>query len=160
MFSKLLNQDKLIETFITWYFSYGLCFWKNPLVSNYWYSMDSKFLTSNFFYFNMRYLRRYFYENDIVGVEHSFFLRNHSGEYFPFRLWLFRFYGWLIISVSWFKPRKTKRKKLFKNDKKYRQVSSFSFLKNSIQRNILLRSKILLFFFLKKIQKLQIPYEF
>ena len=159
-FSKLLNQDRLIETFVTWYLSYGLQFFRNPLISNYWYDVDNKSVVSNFFSFNMRYLRRYFYSNDVVGVEHSYFLRNHSGEYFPFRLWLFRFCGWLILSVSWFKPRKKKLKQTFKNDKNYSQVSSFSFFNHKTKGNLFLRSKILFYFLVKVISKTQPNYNF
>jgi len=63
----------------------------------------------------MRFFRRFFYTNDDLFIEHSYFIRNHSGEYFPFRLWIIKFSGWVIFSLQWFKPvkkrsRRTRRK--------------------------------------------------
>ena len=159
MFSKFLNQDKIIEIFIIWYLSYGIDFKLNPLISLYWYKNQLNNIYLNFYKYNMRFFRRYFYSNDIVGVEHSYFIRNHTGEYFPLRVWLMRYSGWLILVVSWFKPKKRKIKRFIRNIRGYKPGGLFSFV-NLQSRSTNLRLKLLLFLFLKKVNKLNNYYNF
>ena len=35
---------------------------------------------------NLKYFRRFYFSNDSLGIEHSYFLRYKTGEYFPLRL--------------------------------------------------------------------------
>jgi hypothetical protein len=50
-----------------------------------------------------------------LEIEHTYFLRKKTGEFFPLRLWLMRYSNWVIVMFSCFKP--IKLKKL--NKKKY-----------------------------------------
>ncbi len=55
---------------------------------------------------NLRFFKRYSYSNDILGIEHSFFLRRENDEYFNFRIWAVSYNNWLVLAISWFKPSK------------------------------------------------------
>jgi len=48
--------------------------------------------------------------NNVVSIEHNFLLRNNTPEYFPLKLWLFKFNNWVILNVTWFKPMKGKNR--------------------------------------------------
>lgn len=159
MFSKLLNQDKSIETFIIWYLSFGIDFKINPLLSSYWYLRQSKSTNLKFTTYNMRFFRRYFYSNDIVGVEHSYFIRNHTGEYFPFRVWVMRYGGWIILVVTWFKPRKRSIQRFIWNNIQYRPGGTFYLGELKSTRGSS-RLKLLLFFFLKRLSRASNYYVF
>ena len=104
-----LRQDKSIEKLITLYLEYGLTFQSNPFIHEYWYRKNAKHVRvvlQN--KLNVRFFRRFFYTNDSLGIEHSYLIRHKTPEFFPMRMWLFRYNGWLIISVQWFKPLKVK----------------------------------------------------
>lgn len=107
--TKMLNlkQDDSFEKLVSFYLRYGLSFQTNPFVHEYWYRKHVKntriILQSKL---NSRFFRRFFYTNDILGIEHSYLIRNKTAEYFPMRTWVLRYGGWLIFSVQWFKPLK------------------------------------------------------
>ena len=104
-----LKQDDSLDKLISFYLQYGLTFQTNPFLHEYWYKRPAKntriFVQSRL---NSRFFRRFFYTNDTLGIEHSYLIRNKTPEYFPMRTWVFRFGGWIIFSVQWFKPLKVK----------------------------------------------------
>jgi len=104
-----LQQDASLETLISIYLQYGLSFQTNPFIHEYWYKKNSKdtrvILQSKL---NSRFFRRFFYTNDVLSIEHSYLVRNKTPEYFPLRTWVFKYSGWVIFSVQWFKPLKIK----------------------------------------------------
>jgi hypothetical protein len=111
--SSNLQQDKLFSNLINLYLTYGLNIRENLFIHEYWYGNSARIknlkinyskTTHNIFY------RRHYYLNNIVGIEHSFLLRNATAEYFPLKLWLFKFNNWIILNVTWFKPLKGKNK--------------------------------------------------
>ena len=108
-----LQQDKLFSNLIHLYLTYGLNIRENLFIHEYWYANNSRIknLKSNYHktMHNIFY-RRYYYLNNVVGIEHSFLLRNTTAEYFPLKLWLFKFNNWIILNVTWFKPLKGKNK--------------------------------------------------
>lgn len=113
--TKILNlkQDDSLQKLVTFYLQYGLTFQTNQFVHEYWYKKYLKHtrvvIQSKL---NIRFFRRFFYTNDILGIEHSYLIRNRTAEYFPMRTWVLRYSGWLIFSVQWFKPLKTKQKSI------------------------------------------------
>lgn len=104
-----LKQDESFEKLVAFYLQYGLTAQTNLFVHEYWYKRNLKnvrvVVQSKF---NSRFFRRFFYTNDALGIEHSYLIRNKTAEYFPMRTWILRYGGWLIFSVQWFKPLKTK----------------------------------------------------
>ena len=109
--TKMLNlkQDESFEQLISFYLQYGLTIQTNPFVHEYWYRRhlkSTRVATQN--KNNSRFYRRFFYTNDALGIEHSYLIRNKTTEHFPMRTWVLRYGGWLIFSVQWFKPLKTK----------------------------------------------------
>jgi hypothetical protein len=104
-----LKQDDALEKLIAFYLQYGLSFQTNPFLHEYWYRKNIKAVrivtqSKN----NSRFFRRFFYTNDTLGIEHSYLIRNKTPEYFPMRTWVFKYAGWVIFSVQWFKPLKVK----------------------------------------------------
>ena len=111
-FSKLtyastLHQFKFLEFFIILFLTYGTTPNYNPFFRSYWINNQQK-NTWNFFQSYPLYFRNFFYTNRILSIEHTFSLRIPTNEYFPMRIWLFKFQGWVILSVKWFKPWKMK----------------------------------------------------
>ena len=103
------KQDTLFDTLITLYLQYGLTFQSNPFMHEYWYRKQSKAIrVVNQSRSNARFFRRFFYTNDTLAIEHSYLIRHKTPEYFPMRMWTFRYDNWVIISIHWFKPLKTK----------------------------------------------------
>ena len=107
----------------------------------------------------MRFFRRFFYSNDIVGIEHSYLLRNHSGEYFSFRLWVMKFLGWVVFSLQWFKPIKKRSKRLGKLGSRGKVLNSINVI-NRLPNSGLGRLKTTTYFLLKKLIILKKKYCF
>ena len=106
-----LKQDESLEKLITLYLQYGLTFQSNPLIHEYWYRKNMKTVRVNLQdKNNSRFFRRFFYTNDTLGIEHSYLIRNKTPEHFPMRTWVFKYAGWVIFSIQWFKPLKVKSK--------------------------------------------------
>ena len=108
LFSNNLHQDKSFELLIKLYLDYGLTFQSNPLVHEYWYKPSFKSIRTLNSSQNMNFYRRFFYTNESLDIDHSYLIRNKTGEYFPMRTWLFKYLNWVILSVQWFKPIKKK----------------------------------------------------
>ena len=113
-------RDSLNEEFIKNYINYGATYNTNIFMHEYWYSKNLKKKRTYSSQLNMQYFRRQYYSNNIVGIEHSYLIRHNTQEYFPLRTWFMRFNNWVIISVQWFKPNKTKASsalpKIFSSD--------------------------------------------
>lgn len=108
-----LQQDKLFENLIQIYLMYGLNIKENLFIHEYWYGKNKYIKKLRLNYGNQTkntFYRRYYYTNTVVGIEHNFLLRNQSPEFFPFKLWLFKYNNWIIFNVVWFKPMKGKNK--------------------------------------------------
>jgi len=147
-YSQNLQQDKLLTLLIKLYFDYGLSHKSNIFVHEYWYKFNNSKrikLQSEFRAYNS-FFRRFFYSNDVVGIEHTFLLRNKTPEYFPMNLWLFKYMNWVIISVNWFKPLKQKTQK-------HHSVASASAIntitKFSSPKNLKKRLKLVYLYFLQ-----------
>lgn len=107
-----VNQDKIYETLLEFYLGYGVEFYQNPFLHEYWYRKSLKTVRIvNQAKHNIKFFRRFFYVNDSVDIEHTYLLRNSTAEYFPMRTWILKYSGWVVISVQWFKPHKGKQTK-------------------------------------------------
>jgi hypothetical protein len=118
-YAQVVKEDALITQFTKFYLNHGVIRESNPFVHEYWYRKTyRKIRSQDQKYKNLQAFRRYFYTNERLGIEHSYFIRYRTGEYFPMRLWVMRYGGWLFISVHWFKPLKSKRSKYFRSRSK------------------------------------------
>lgn len=103
-----LKQDKSLRQLLEFYLNYGLTTKSGLFIHEYWYNKKYTRLrlaeSTNY----TRSFRRFYFTNETLSIEHSYLVRNRTGEYFPLKVWLFRYQGWFIISVKWFKPRKSK----------------------------------------------------
>ena len=109
--SSNLQQDRLFENLLNLYLKYGLTLPSNLFVHEYWYGNVERLKTLRQSYNQSKhntFYRRYYYLNNVVGIEHNFLLRNATPEYFPLKLWLFKYNNWVILNVTWFKPMKGK----------------------------------------------------
>lgn len=109
-----LQQDKLFENLLSLYLTYGLNIRENLFIHEYWYANNKRIKTLKLNYPKTKqsiFYRRYYYLNNVVGIEHNFLLRNTTAEYFPLKLWLFKYNNWVILNVTWFKPMKGKNKR-------------------------------------------------
>ena len=101
-----INQDVTLRKLLSFYLNYGLTTKSSFFVHEYWYNKKYRYLRlSESTNYSITF-RRYFYSNNTLSIEHSYLLRNFTGEYFPLKVWLFRYQGWFILSVKWFKPKK------------------------------------------------------
>jgi len=108
-YSRLIKEDSIYNSYLSLYLNYGATFKSNPFLHEYWYKKQFRLIRSkNYDNLNLQAFRRYFYTNDRLGIEHSYFIRYRTGEYFPMRYWVMRYGSWIFLSVHWFKPLKTK----------------------------------------------------
>jgi hypothetical protein len=148
-YSLNLQQDNLFQELVQLYLDYGLVLKSNIFIHEYWYKFNDvkklrlsyEFRTYNTFF------RRFYYSNNIVGIEHTFLLRNKTPEYFPMRTWFFKYANWVVISVNWFKPLKQRKlKELHPNSASAANVIS----KHSANYYQLKRLKLVLYLTTKK----------
>jgi len=106
-YSLFLKQDYTLEMLLKFYLKYGLTISDNLFLNNYYY-FNKKIRTIKK---QIQYYRYYYYTNITLSIEHNYKLRINTDEYFPMRVWLFRYLNWFIFSIKWFKPLKKKFKK-------------------------------------------------
>jgi len=111
--SSNLQHDYLFEKLLFIYLKYGLKTQDNFFAHQYWYTSRLNIKLNslqNLKHLKTIFYRKYYYLNDVVGIEHSFLMRNTTPEYFPLKLWVFKFNNWIILSIVWFKPLKGRYK--------------------------------------------------
>lgn len=108
-FKENLQHDIIFQELLKFYINYGLTTKINFFFNEYWYSKNKK--KNRFFISDIKtnkFYRRYYYTNFTLSIEHSFFIRHQIGEYFPLRVWILKYSGWIILSFKCFKPLKSK----------------------------------------------------
>lgn len=113
---RFVQHDQLMETLLELYINYGLTSLKTPFARPYWFK-PSRNQSSGTPKLNIlkvpnlnKFYRRFYYSNDILSIEHSFLVRHVTAEYFPLRIWILKYHGWIILSFKVFKPNKISRK--------------------------------------------------
>lgn len=140
-----LHQDQLLIKLVYLYLNYGLTIKSNFFVHEYWYKPSYVTLRTLNVTDYSKCFRRFFYTNDTLGIEHSYLIRNRTPEYFPLKLWLFRFGGWFIVSIKWFKPIKTKaRRRRRKGGASYITTINRGFKVGPLTRRIKVLTSLLL----------------
>lgn len=106
--SKTLPKLNSFEKIITSYLNYGIYYQNNLFYNTFWYK-------NNALYFNKQhynstivkksiYYRKYFFSHKTLAIEHSYFIRIKTSEYFPLRLYIVNYGNWIVLSIQWFKP--------------------------------------------------------
>lgn len=130
-----LQQDNIGEKLIRYTINAGSTFNSNPFVHEYWYKKSlknkRKLKESN----TSKFFRRYYYSHSMLGIEHSYLIRNKNIEVFPMRIWVFRFSNWLIFSFQMFKPLKGKNVSLKNNSLDPAHVSSLNVINKINQKS-------------------------
>jgi hypothetical protein len=157
MYARQLHQDRAVERLLRIYLSYGLTYQNNPMCHEYWHDNSNKQGRLSLYRSNMRFFRRFFYTNDIVGIEHSYFIRNFSGDHFPFKLWILRYMGWFIVSIHWFKP--VKWKKSIYRRRSNTNKFAFSVVTNS-RKPSYTRLRLYISLYLRNTSQINTHYEF
>lgn len=101
-----LKTYKTFECLIKTYFSYGLINTNVLFFNNFWYKnvifKDKTMLISQ--KKNILHYRKYYYSHQTLTIEHSYFKKLKTPEFFPLKLYLLNYNNWIILSVQWFKP--------------------------------------------------------
>jgi len=109
-YSEFYKTITTFEKLLNIYFNYGLYLQNNLLFSNFWYKNYKPHVnkSNSFFqkYHTSLYFRKYYYTNKTLAIEHSYFLRLKTPEFFPLRLYIMSYNNWIIASIQWFKPSK------------------------------------------------------
>jgi len=152
-----IQQSDLIEKLIVFYLKHGLTYTSNFFIHEYWYKNTKTNVRTEVIEEQLKlYFRRYFYAHSVLSIEHNYLLRHKTQEYFPMRTWVLKYNNWVIFSVQWFKPVKTKQKQPI--------VRSASFVgaihKSGIANKTSLRIKVTLIYFLKSIKNTKKNYNF
>ena len=135
-----LQQDKTLKLLINIYLNYGLTTQSSPFIHEYWYKPSYIRLRLQEATDYNKSFRRFYYTNDTLGIEHSYLIRNKTPEYFPLKVWLFRYQNWFIVSVKWFKPLKTKKKRYQGLGPSYITGTTRTFRQNPLTRRLKLLS--------------------
>jgi hypothetical protein len=105
-----------LETLILFYLNYGLSYTSNFFIHEYWYKNLTSSLRLNINKAELNnYFRRFYYSHHILNIEHNYLIRNATPEYFPLKIWVFRYLNWIVFIFQWFKP--LKKKIFFRNEK-------------------------------------------
>ena len=102
---KNLKTITVVKKLTKLYFDYSNNYNSNVFVHEFFFKKYSKAGVLNA-EANLRFFKHYSYNNDVLGIEHSFLLRRENSEYFDFRVWAVSYNNWLILAISWFKPSK------------------------------------------------------
>ena len=152
------KQDLMFTKLFKMYLQYGLTFSNSFFFHELFFSRKSKTLRLSIISKNLKYFRRFYFSNYNLGIEHSYFLRYKTGEYFPLRLWIIKYSNWVIICFNCFKPikKKSRRKSLSKKEF-YTLSPSLTFSRSSHKYN---RFKLVYLFLKKELFKKELNYSF
>lgn len=156
-YSIFFKKTYTFENLLTKYFNYGLFLHSSTLWNKFWYRPSNIFKGSTPLVYNkniLLYFRKFYYSHTTLTIEHSYYIRNKTPEFFPLRLYILRYNNWLVTSIQWFKPHKHTKLLNSKNLNSKNLIiplKQHSILnKNLLRRNNRLK---LLFFFLKSYNK-------
>lgn len=152
-FQEFVLQDKLFSNFLKFYLNYGLDYKNNIFFNEYFFNKYYKNYKYKFKILNLKFFRKFYFSNTILGIEHSYLTRLKTGEYFPLRLWCIKYSSWIILSFHCFKPVKVRARARNKISKEVHSISpSLSFSDINIKY---IRYKLLFLFFKKNLINLK-----
>lgn len=146
-FKSNFKQDKIFTKLLKFYLNYGLMFTNNIFFNEYFFNKNLKSVRLGNLISNKKFFRRFFFSNDILNIEHSYFMRYKTGEYFPFRVWIIKYSNWIVLNFSCYKPVKGKNKNKIGLKKELSSINP-ALATNNIRPKLIRYS--LLFIFFKK----------
>jgi hypothetical protein len=112
------KQDSNLLKLFKIYINYGVTFPTSVFFHEYFFNKKQENTRKSFVFKNWKFYRKVFFSCESLEIEHSYFIRKKTGEFFPLRLWLFRYSRWIIVSFACFKPLKIKKSNFIKVTKK------------------------------------------
>ena len=117
-YARYFHNVKSANDFVSLYFKYGVSFSTNIFCDKYWFTKKfSKLKSEKALRLYHLCFRKKLFENKTFNVREVTDSRLNTGEFFPMRLWTFRFGHWIIFLIHWFKPVKSKLNR--KNTKRF-----------------------------------------
>jgi hypothetical protein len=111
MFFLNSKQDKSLLKLFKIYLNYGITFPTSLFFHEFYFRNSYGHVRKSFIFKNWKFFRKVYFSCSSLEIEHSYFLRKKSGEFFPLRFWLLRYSKWVILIFSCFKPLKFKNTK-------------------------------------------------
>lgn len=108
-FSLRYRQSLLFKHLFKMYLNYGFTFETSVFFHEIFFNRSFKAIRKLKVLKNLKYFRRFFFTCERLSIEHSYYLRYRTGEYFPLRIWTMSWSRWFIISFNFFKPIKEKK---------------------------------------------------
>lgn len=112
-FSSVFKKISTFENILTAYFNYGLFYQSNPYNTYFWYKNSLRSDKSLYKNYSSLYFRKFFYSHNTLTIEHSYFIRQKTLDFFPLRLYILKYGNWIVASIQWFKPIKTIKKSFY-----------------------------------------------
>lgn len=149
-----LQQDLAILKIVYTFLNFGLFYHKNINVSPYWIK---KLKNTNYYNeFTTKYFRIMNFKNILTKEISQYNERLKVENVFQSRIWILKFQDWIIINFYSYSPLKKKRKK-----KVYRNLDVDSVLGKSLAKfKSIKKAKLMLFYFVTKINSRKIYYRF
>lgn len=142
------KQSVTFKYLFRMYLNYGLTFSNSLFFHEIFLSKPFKQIRHRVSITNhLKHFRRFFFTHERLGIEHSYYLRYKTGEYFPIRLWIMSWSQWFIISFNCFKPIKKKSNKLVRQPKDRFSIAA---AKAYNYKSLQLKRFKLLFLFVKR----------
>jgi len=158
-YNSLVKTTYNLETLLNFYFKYGLSFTNNFFFHNYWYK--NSFFKKTIYNQETKnlalYFRKYYYAHQTLTIEHSYFLRLKTPEYFPLKLYILKYSNWLVASIQWFKPLKSTKSHQSRLDKQRKSTLVYTKNKSSNSNH---RTKLLLNLLLSFYKNINLKYYF
>jgi len=154
-FHENLKLDSLFEKLVILYLDYGFTLNSNLFLHEYWYHKTKliKFEYLKSLKFLHKFYRRFYYSNTTLSIEHSFFIGHESKEYFPLRVWILKYFNWVIISFKSFKPDKRKLDTRFFSKKNNTNLPFISVFFSKKNKTLLLKRIKLYYMYNKSFTK-------
>jgi hypothetical protein len=139
-YSNFFKKITSFEKFLNKYFQYGIFTKNNLLISKFWYKNAKKLLLQ---VNPPLYFRKYYYSHQTLTIEHSYFIRLESPEFFTLKLYIIRYNNWVVASIQWFKPLKPlKNKSPYQIHNNTTSNKTLPFTAGSLKPNPLSRTRL------------------
>lgn len=120
-FSNTFKKVHTFENLLNVYFKYGLFYQGNLFSNSFWYRKSNfskkENIINNINKFHT-YFRKFYYAHKTLTIEHSYFIRLKTPEFFPLKLYIMKYKNWMVLSLQWFKPLKKTKKNFYNSSLK------------------------------------------
>jgi len=153
----LYHQDSLIERLIYTYINYGSTHTKSTFSSKYWISRTFAQIKDYALVYMLKVTRHIEYTSKTFGDKLIRKARVKPNALYHSKIWILRFQGWLILNFYFFQPLKKIKVNKIKTSKSTGSIVNYDSMKHEI---VILRQKLILFYFFQTIFSKKINYVF